>query len=213
MGAAAVRSFGNLYHDRRGPIPPSWRSLTMRFGPWCWPGWSGPGRYSGRVVKIALPGRYDRLAVGVYIALGWVGVAAIGPAREALPGPSLVLIVLGGGDLCGGGGVLSLACAAVSQCDLASVCRGGGGFAFCGHRAGCQRLRRHADVTAPGAQRRCDWATGQWRLDGAGGEATLSPQNAGSRADMATTPPFAGFEWMIAWRYLRAKRAEGGRVG
>ena len=24
------------------------------------------------------------------------------------------------------------------------------------------------------------------------------------------TAPFAGFEWMIAWRYLRAKRAEGG---
>lgn len=24
------------------------------------------------------------------------------------------------------------------------------------------------------------------------------------------TPPFAGFEWMIAWRYLRARRAEGG---
>ena len=23
-------------------------------------------------------------------------------------------------------------------------------------------------------------------------------------------PPFAPFEWMIAWRYLRAKRAEGG---
>lgn len=28
---------------------------------------------------------------------------------------------------------------------------------------------------------------------------------------MATSPaPFAPFEWMIAWRYLRAKRAEGG---
>jgi len=28
---------------------------------------------------------------------------------------------------------------------------------------------------------------------------------------LATTPaPFAPFEWMIAWRYLRAKRAEGG---
>ncbi|MBT0958610.1 lipoprotein-releasing ABC transporter permease subunit [Alphaproteobacteria bacterium KMM 3653] len=25
-----------------------------------------------------------------------------------------------------------------------------------------------------------------------------------------TTPPFARFEWLIAWRYLRAKRAEGG---
>jgi lipoprotein-releasing system permease protein len=24
------------------------------------------------------------------------------------------------------------------------------------------------------------------------------------------TAPFAGFEWMIAWRYLRARRAEGG---
>lgn len=28
---------------------------------------------------------------------------------------------------------------------------------------------------------------------------------------MASTPkPFAPFEWMIAWRYLRARRAEGG---
>jgi hemolysin III len=54
------------------------------------------GAILGAVVKIALPGRYDRLSVLVYIALGWVGVAAIGPAREALPGPSLVLIVLGG---------------------------------------------------------------------------------------------------------------------
>jgi len=26
----------------------------------------------------------------------------------------------------------------------------------------------------------------------------------------ATPAPFAGFEWMIAWRYLRARRAEGG---
>ena len=27
---------------------------------------------------------------------------------------------------------------------------------------------------------------------------------------MASTRPFAAFEWMIAWRYLRARRAEGG---
>ncbi|WP_069300347.1 lipoprotein-releasing ABC transporter permease subunit [Neptunicoccus sediminis] len=27
---------------------------------------------------------------------------------------------------------------------------------------------------------------------------------------MRTTPPFAPFEWLIAWRYLRAKRREGG---
>jgi len=29
-------------------------------------------------------------------------------------------------------------------------------------------------------------------------------------ADVRTTRPFAKFEWMIAWRYIRAKRAEGG---
>jgi hemolysin III len=54
------------------------------------------GAILGAVVKIALPGRYDRLSVLAYIALGWVGVAAIGPAREALPGVSLWLLVLGG---------------------------------------------------------------------------------------------------------------------
>ena len=29
-------------------------------------------------------------------------------------------------------------------------------------------------------------------------------------AEVRTTRPFAKFEWMIAWRYVRAKRAEGG---
>ena len=29
-------------------------------------------------------------------------------------------------------------------------------------------------------------------------------------ADVRRTRPFAAFEWMIAWRYIRAKRAEGG---
>ena len=27
---------------------------------------------------------------------------------------------------------------------------------------------------------------------------------------MASTAPFSRFEWMIAWRYLSARRAEGG---
>ncbi len=54
------------------------------------------GAILGALVKIVLPGRMDGLAVLVYIALGAVGLAAIGPARAALPGPSLVLLVLGG---------------------------------------------------------------------------------------------------------------------
>jgi lipoprotein-releasing system permease protein len=35
-------------------------------------------------------------------------------------------------------------------------------------------------------------------------------RNSFESPDMRSTPPFAPFEWMIAWRYLRAKRAEGG---
>ncbi len=50
----------------------------------------------GVVVKVVLPGRYDRLSLIAYIALGWVGVLAIGPARASLPGVSLGLIVAGG---------------------------------------------------------------------------------------------------------------------
>lgn len=54
------------------------------------------GAVLGVVVKVVLPGRYDRLSIVAYIALGWVGVLAIGPARAALPGVSLGLIVAGG---------------------------------------------------------------------------------------------------------------------
>ena len=54
------------------------------------------GALLGAAVKIALPGRYDRLSILAYIALGWVGVAAIGPVRAVLPLASLWLLVLGG---------------------------------------------------------------------------------------------------------------------
>lgn len=54
------------------------------------------GAVLGVAVKVALPGRYDRLSVVAYIALGWVGILAIGPASAALPGVSLWMIVLGG---------------------------------------------------------------------------------------------------------------------
>ncbi|MDR7125787.1 hemolysin III family protein [Pseudotabrizicola sp. 4114] len=60
------------------------------------------GAVLGVVVKLALPGRYDRLSVVTYIALGWMGVLAVGPARAALPGVSLWLIVLGGITYAGG---------------------------------------------------------------------------------------------------------------
>lgn len=66
--------------------------------PWLWVlgavVWAGA--VVGVVVKVALPGRYDRLSILAYIALGWMGVLAIGPAREAMSTMSLVLMCAGG---------------------------------------------------------------------------------------------------------------------
>ncbi len=56
--------------------------------------WTGAAL--GIVVKVALPGRYDRLAILAYVMLGWVGIIAIGPVMAALPQLSLWLLVAGG---------------------------------------------------------------------------------------------------------------------
>ncbi|WP_411958082.1 PAQR family membrane homeostasis protein TrhA [Paracoccus homiensis] len=50
----------------------------------------------GIAVKCLLPGRYDRLAVILYLLLGWSGLVAIGPMATYLPASSLILIVIGG---------------------------------------------------------------------------------------------------------------------
>ncbi|MFN4192086.1 MAG: PAQR family membrane homeostasis protein TrhA [Tabrizicola sp.] len=54
------------------------------------------GAALGIVVKVALPGRYDRLSILAYVLLGWVGVIAAGPVIAALPTASLWLLVAGG---------------------------------------------------------------------------------------------------------------------
>ncbi|MGA0540186.1 PAQR family membrane homeostasis protein TrhA [Neotabrizicola sp. VNH66] len=50
----------------------------------------------GILVKVLLPGRYDRLSILAYILLGWVGVAAAVPVTAALPAVSVWLLVAGG---------------------------------------------------------------------------------------------------------------------
>lgn len=50
----------------------------------------------GILVKVLLPGRYDRLSIVAYILLGWVGVAAAVPVTAALPAVSIWLLVAGG---------------------------------------------------------------------------------------------------------------------
>jgi hemolysin III len=64
--------------------------------------WTGAAL--GILVKVVLPGRYDRLSLLAYVMLGWVGVIAIGPVAAALPSVSLWLLVAGGATYVAGVG-------------------------------------------------------------------------------------------------------------
>lgn len=50
----------------------------------------------GIALKLLLPGRFDRLALVLYLLMGWCGVLIFGSIATALPGISLWLIVAGG---------------------------------------------------------------------------------------------------------------------
>ncbi|MEQ8452460.1 MAG: hemolysin III family protein [Nitratireductor sp.] len=50
----------------------------------------------GVSVKLFLPGRFDRLAVAFYLAIGWSGVVVVGDIVDVLPHSTLWLIVAGG---------------------------------------------------------------------------------------------------------------------
>jgi hemolysin III len=50
----------------------------------------------GIVLKLALPGRFDRISIGLYMLLGWSGVMAYEPVVATLPSAALWLIAAGG---------------------------------------------------------------------------------------------------------------------
>jgi hemolysin III len=50
----------------------------------------------GIVLKLALPGRLDRLSIGLYLLLGWSGAMAYEPIAATLPESTLWLIAIGG---------------------------------------------------------------------------------------------------------------------
>lgn len=56
------------------------------------------GAAFGIAVKFLFPGRFDRLAILVYLALGWVGVAAAGGFVQVLP-PLVINLIIAGGIL------------------------------------------------------------------------------------------------------------------
>ena len=51
---------------------------------------------SGIMLKCVFPGRYDRLAILLYLAMGWSGVIVAGPLSQYLPAITLWLIIVGG---------------------------------------------------------------------------------------------------------------------
>jgi hemolysin III len=51
---------------------------------------------AGMTVKLFLPGRFDRLAVVFYLAIGWSGAAIAPTLLETLPSSTLWLVVAGG---------------------------------------------------------------------------------------------------------------------
>ena len=50
----------------------------------------------GISIKVFLPGRFDRLAVGLYLAMGWSGVMAYDSLVSSLPASTLWLVAAGG---------------------------------------------------------------------------------------------------------------------
>ncbi len=63
-------------------------AIALLIGVWC-------VAIVGIVLKLARPGRYDRVAVGLYLALGWSGVMLYDAVVKALPNLALGFVVAG----------------------------------------------------------------------------------------------------------------------
>lgn len=52
--------------------------------------------FTGIAIKLTMPGRYDRLALALYLGIGWSGVALAEPLLKALPSSTLHYLAIGG---------------------------------------------------------------------------------------------------------------------
>jgi len=64
-------------------------ALALLAGVWC-------VAIVGIAIKLFLPGRYDKVAVGLYLAMGWSGLMAYDAGLAALPSVTLWFIAAGG---------------------------------------------------------------------------------------------------------------------
>jgi hemolysin III len=67
----------------------SYFAIALLIGVWC-------VAIVGIGIKLVFPGRYDRLAVGLYLAMGWSGMMLYDAVVKALPTVALAFIVAGG---------------------------------------------------------------------------------------------------------------------
>ena len=67
----------------------SYFAIALLIGVWC-------VAIVGIVLKLVLPGRFDRVAVGLYLAMGWSGMMLYEAVVKALPAVALGFIVAGG---------------------------------------------------------------------------------------------------------------------
>jgi hemolysin III len=64
-------------------------AMALLSGVWC-------VAVGGTVLKLVLPGRFDRVSVGLYLAMGWSGLMLYDAVVSALPAMALWLVVAGG---------------------------------------------------------------------------------------------------------------------
>ena len=64
-------------------------AVALLVGVWC-------VAIVGIVLKLVLPGRFDRVSVGLYLAMGWSGLMLYDAVVSALPTMALWLVVAGG---------------------------------------------------------------------------------------------------------------------
>jgi hemolysin III len=70
-------------------LPATVFSVALLVGVWC-------VAIFGIVLKLGWPGRFDRLSVGLYLALGWSGIMLYDRVVEALPSFALWFVLAGG---------------------------------------------------------------------------------------------------------------------
>lgn len=64
-------------------------AIALLIGVWC-------AAIGGIVLKLRYPGRFDRLAVGIYLAMGWSGVMLYDSMMGTLPALALGFVIAGG---------------------------------------------------------------------------------------------------------------------